>query len=307
MSANRTRWNADSQRWESRPRTHPAETAEESSPSHLGDRLGKARQGGSALLRTLRGSLSGESPRGRRPWVPVAGLVVGGVVLGLVVTSLLGSEEESARPPIPYGGEEPSADPSQPTPGGTTRQPGAPVGTPSAQPTETPVPTLPYDYREVVDEAGFRIAVPRDWSRSAEESQFGIPLVTYEETGGERRLQIFTVAEPTPKDSFDLLLSDEDTQPAGFEQIGGAVFAGESGADDLRLDYRTDSASREGGLLNGLRVLDQRFTAEDGEVYAIVSYGPESEGDQGTRKRLDIARAWFCPPDHTCSITAPRF
>ncbi|WP_432247350.1 hypothetical protein ACRAR1_04660 [Streptomyces sanyensis] len=158
----------------------------------------------------------------------------------------------------------------------------------------------------MVDEAGFRIAVPRNWSRSTEESQFGIPVVSYREAGSERRLQIFAVAEDTPQDSFDLFLSDGDLQPTGFEQIDMAS-AGESGADDVRLDYRADSGSDEGGLTNGLRVLDQRFTAEDGAVYAIASYGPESDWGQGTRQRLEIARAWFCPPDYTCSNPAPQF
>ncbi|MGW1624582.1 hypothetical protein ACWCQR_37325, partial [Streptomyces sp. NPDC002172] len=97
---------------------------------------------------------------------------------------------------------------------------------------------------------------------------------------------------------FELYLSDETPKPDGFQELGltsldGGPFTG------ARLEYVAGTISGEPDI-GTWHVYDERFVAQDGRVYAIASYGPDSDGGDDELAYLTTAVDWFCPPDTTC-------
>jgi hypothetical protein len=159
--------------------------------------------------------------------------------------------------------------------------------------------TEPPDGYEVhVDEEGFTLARPAGWVREELPSEYGMGVVNYRSSDGERRLQVYQVAESSPAASFELFLSDATPKGDGFrrlslETLDDGDFTGS------RMEYLVDSIKREPEI-GPWHVVDERFVAADGEVYAIAAYGADADGREDERELLRTALGHFCPPSTTC-------
>ncbi|MFJ9423930.1 hypothetical protein [Streptomyces sp. NPDC101249] len=234
----------------------------------------------------------------RLVWSVVIGAAVAGVAVSLVLTLVGGdggSGDEGGAPAptasAPLSGSSPgSADPP-------------PQGSP-AVPSPPPAgsgPPAGFTLRD--DQEGFRIAVPEEWTRSSVPSQYGMAVVSYRSPDRTQRLQIFQVAEESPAASFQLFLSDDTPRPAGFREVSLRT-VDDGGVTGSRLEYLA-SRIRDEPDVGTWRVLDERFTAPDGRVYAIASYGPDTDGRADELRYLIAALEWFCPPGTGCaSVTA---
>ncbi|MET7456908.1 hypothetical protein ABZT03_34485 [Streptomyces sp. NPDC005574] len=118
-------------------------------------------------------------------------------------------------------------------------------------------------------------------------------MVVYEAPGGDRQLQIFQLSEDTPARSLDLAENDPGY---GFaRQPGYQVLDRRSGAAWSELTYRYDDAGR-----GPRQVVDHRFRAVGGTLYAIRSSGPEQPTAALVRAPLTAALASFCPTARQC-------
>ncbi|MFE9646886.1 hypothetical protein ACFYO0_22755 [Streptomyces sp. NPDC006365] len=164
----------------------------------------------------------------------------------------------------------------------------------------SPSATLPLGFEPVQDEEGFRVAVKEDWveNRQTVDSIHGFDVVNYRSADGSRRLQIYEVLEASPEESLQEFVSADTPKPDGFEQLS-LENPEDSGLPAARLEYLADSlrGEQEIGIWH---VVDHRFESVDGKLYAITSYGPESDGFDDERKVLETALAWFCPPAMVC-------
>ncbi|WP_328358438.1 hypothetical protein OG800_20690 [Streptomyces sp. NBC_00445] len=235
----------------------------------------------------------------RLVWSVVVGAAVVGVAVSLVLTLVVGGGDEGDEPSAATspsaeaeaGGSQPS-DPSDPSdPFASSPEPSftEETASPSAS-----VPVLPVGYELYEDEEGFRIARPAGWTRSSVDSQYGMAVVNYRSPDGERRLQVYQVAEGSPEESFELFLSDETPKAPGFEQLDlqtldDGEFTG------TRLEYRADSLKGEPDV-GPWHVYDERFVAEDGNIYAIAAYGLDADGPEDELQLLTTAVEAFCPP-----------
>jgi hypothetical protein len=226
-------------------------------------------------------------------WSVVVGAAVVGVAVSLVLTLAVdkGGDGTDARPPVVSSPRVASSGPEEPT---------GPEGTPSEEESATPSPSAepPAGYVLADDEEGFRIAVPEGWSRSEVDSQFGIAVVNYRSPDGTQRLQVYQVAEASPDESFELYLSEDTPKPDGFEQLAlenldDGDFTGS------RLEYLAGSIKGEPDV-GTWHIYDERFVATDGQIYALASYGPDSDGGNDELEVLNTALGWFCPPYGTC-------
>ncbi|MGY0069313.1 hypothetical protein ACWZEH_21500 [Streptomyces sp. QTS137] len=238
----------------------------------------------------------------RRVWAVVGGAVVIGVVVGLVLTQTLGGGEGA-------DGQEDdkaaSASVSQPAGSGTPgpqeppapRQPSFSTGqtTPSAP---GPAGTDPAGYDRYTDPEGFTIARPEGWSRTSVSSQYGMDVVSYRSSGSGRRLQVFEVAEPSPDASYELFLSDATPKAPGFQQLSLETLD-DGDFTGSRLEYLADSFRGEPDI-GTWHVVDLRFQAADGKLYALAAYGADSDGHEDERELIRTALAHFCPPETTC-------
>ncbi|MFI1162334.1 hypothetical protein ACH4UM_01675 [Streptomyces sp. NPDC020801] len=180
---------------------------------------------------------------------------------------------------------------------------------PAAQPTPAPTPsdtrasssataetlTGPQPspgYRRAVDPVGYSLDVPENWVRK-EERGVSAEVVTYKSPGDGRSLKLFEVVERTPADSLDLA----ENGPSGFVQelSGYRVLSRSSGAGWAELDYRYDDAGS-----GPTQVIDRRFTAPDGRLYAIRSSGPEGSD---VTEPFTAAYNSFCPTGTSCPAT----
>lgn len=183
--------------------------------------------------------------------------------------------------------------PGEPDPGESDPEEADPTGT------ETGTGSLPDGFTEVQDDEGFRVALPDGWQRESSPSQHGIDVVNYRSPDGLRRLQIFQLMEATPYASLQDAVT-ETRKLDGYERIGLAEIpsAPDSAAEH---EYRASEIAGETGT--GVRhVIDHRFEAADGNLYALVAYGPDNPDNATTTERelVDTAAAWFCPPYTTC-------
>ncbi|WP_053851241.1 hypothetical protein, partial [Streptomyces sp. NRRL B-24085] len=147
-------------------------------------------------------------------------------------------------------------------------------------------------YRRVHDPVGYSVDVPLGWTRT--EKQGGqAPVVLYEAPADGRRLQVFRIAEDTPAQSLDLAENDPGY---GFaREPGYRVLDRASGTTWAELVYRYDDRD-----LGPRRVVDHRFQAADGTLYAIRAAGPVSLPSALVREPLTRALASFCPADTEC-------
>jgi len=225
----------------------------------------------------------------RLVWSVVIAAAVVGVAVSLVLTVVVPSGDDKDGPTVAASGSESSP----PTEVSQQSDPGPTLTEETVSPS-TPAPTLPAEYESYEDKEGFRIALPKGWTRSTKASQYGIPIVNYRSADGERRLQIYQVSEPSPDASFDLYLSDRTAKAAGFDELSlenldDGEFTGS------RLEYLADRIKGEPDV-GTWHVYDERFVAADGNIYAIAAYGPDSDGREDELELLTTALDNFCPP-----------
>lgn len=224
----------------------------------------------------------------RLVWSVLIGAAAVGVAVSLVLTQVVSGDDKD-EPSVAASGSEssPPAEVSQqsdPSPAATEE---------TASPSPS-APALPAGYEVYEDKEGFRIARPKGWTRATKASQYGIPVVNYRSADGERRLQVYQVAEESPAASFDLYLSDQTLKAAGFEEISlDTLDDGEFTGS--RLEYLADSIKGEPDV-GTWHVYDERFVAADGSIYAIAAYGPDSNGGGDELELLTTAVDHFCPP-----------
>ncbi|MGW5866038.1 hypothetical protein ACWFRJ_28075 [Streptomyces sp. NPDC055239] len=166
----------------------------------------------------------------------------------------------------------------------------------TAAPSPAGVPPAPYE--EVNDEEGYRLAVPRGWVREVVTPVAGYNVVNYRSPKGDRRLQVYRVGEATPYKSLRTWL-DETPMPGGFDQLAPLERMDDDGRPAAQLDYVADRFKGEPDIV-GWHVIDHRFEAVDGKLYALAVYGSDADGRDDEGKFMSTALAWFCPPDETC-------
>jgi hypothetical protein len=224
----------------------------------------------------------------RLVWSVLGGVAAVGVAVTLMLTLVGGGDEDD------------KAGDASPTPTGVVSQQSGPDESPTPSPTEdtaSPLASaseLPAGYELYEDEEGFRVARPAGWSRTTVASKYGIDVVNYRSADGERRLQVYQVAEESPEASFELYLSADTPKPDGFEQLDLQPVE-EDGFTGERLEYRADSLSGEPDV-GPWHVYDERFVAQDGLIYAIAAYGLENDGSEDELELLTTALSGFCAP-----------
>ena len=235
-----------------------------------------------------------ESSRRQRQAVrgTLAVLAVCGLVFGVWA---LGWKDEPEQPD--------GADSSVvvPDPAATTRpDKRAPAGGDEEpdEPSDSAAPSAsdpPEGYELSADPEGFSVAVPEGWKRRSEERD-GAATVFYEKPGGSEQLQVFYVEDSDPYDSLELA-EDNAEKNKDYERESLDRLDGGDGSA-ARLEYTYDSEKHDGPR----RVIDHRFEAEDGELYALVAYAPDEKGAAKKEKeRLDTALAFFCPTGVECA------
>ncbi|MEV2255789.1 hypothetical protein AB0I94_35430 [Streptomyces sp. NPDC050147] len=166
----------------------------------------------------------------------------------------------------------------------------------TAAPSPAGVPPAPYE--EVFDEEGYRLAVPRGWVRDLVEPAEGFNVVNYRSPEGDRRIQVYRVGESSPYASLRTWL-DETPMPGGFDQLAPLERRDDEGRPAARLTYLADTFKGEPDI-GTWHVIDHRFEAVDGELYALAVYGSEADGRDDEEEFMATALAWFCPPDEIC-------
>ncbi|GAA3824082.1 hypothetical protein GCM10022403_066900 [Streptomyces coacervatus] len=159
----------------------------------------------------------------------------------------------------------------------------------------TPIvpPALPpVGYHMVKDPVGYRLDVPLGWTRAQKEASL-TPVVFYDSPDRDRELQIFQISESSPAKSLDL--AEKDPSYGFARQPGYAAIQRTSGDNWSELAYYYTPVD-EGVTL----VIDHRFEAADGTLYAIRSAGLQGVGLDPVREPLDVAVASFCPVDAHC-------
>ncbi|OWA15938.1 hypothetical protein B9W64_13590 [Streptomyces sp. CS159] len=238
-------------------------------------------------------------------WSVLGGAAVAGAAVALVLTLVLPGDDGTDDRGAPAGASPTASDPTAPPSASDTStlrtgEPGTPTdvsGSPSGTAT-----ALPGGYEPYTDPEGFTIARPAGWVRDAVPSQYGIDVVNYRSSDGELRLQVYQVEEASPEASFELFLSDDTPKADGFRKLSlqnldDGDFTGS------RLEYVADSIKGEPDV-GTWHVVDERFVAADGEVYAIAAYGADADGRDDERELLLTALGHFCPPDTTCGTGA---
>ncbi|MEV6511864.1 hypothetical protein AB0M61_37845 [Streptomyces sp. NPDC051642] len=147
-------------------------------------------------------------------------------------------------------------------------------------------------YRTAQDPTGYTVDVPKGWTR-AQRQGAKAPVVTYDSPDGTRRLQIFRVSENSPAESLDL--AENDPGYGFVRQPGYQVIDRATGSSWAELTYRYDDSDK-----GARRVIDHRFEAADGSLYAIRSSGPESLDPALVRGPLTAAVDSFCPAGTNC-------
>ncbi|MGW2825519.1 hypothetical protein ACWC24_31595 [Streptomyces sp. NPDC001443] len=167
-----------------------------------------------------------------------------------------------------------------------------PAATTPAKSPAVPTGTAAPGYRTARDPVGYTVAVPEGWTRRQKQGELA-PVVSYDSPDGGRRLQIFALAESTPAESLDL--AEHDPGYGFARQPGYRVLDRRSGTAFAELTYRYDDADA-----GPRQVIDHRFRAADGTLYAIRSSGPEDLAADLVRAPLTTAVTSFCPPGGGC-------
>lgn len=229
-------------------------------------------------------------PGRRLVWSVVVGAAVVGVAVSLVFTLVVGKDDGHRRSAASVG---PTHSPSPTKASESPTDTGSPSSSPSPS---ASAPPAGYELRD--DSEGFRIAVPEGWSRSTVDSSYGIAVVSYRSPDREHRLQVYQVAEESPKASFELYLSDQTPKPDGFEELG-LTDLDDGRFTGSRLEYLAATIRGEPDV-GTWHAVDERFVAPDGNIYAVASYGPDSDGRADELAHLTTAVDWFCPPNTVC-------
>lgn len=244
---------------------------------------------------------AGAAPHGfRRVVVAVLVAVLVGVAVGVGVWFLIrdtsGGHGTGAGPVV--GGAATGTGSSAPAtrtgPSATATTP-RPTGsgtaiTPSARSSQDGAAS---GYRRTQDPVGYTIDVPDGWTRTEKQGQLA-PVVSFDAPEDGRRLQVFRLAEDSPAGSLDLA---ENAPGYGFSgQPGYRVLDRTSGTGWAELAYRYDDSG-----LGPRQVIDHRFEAADGTLYAIRSTGPESLDPTLLRTPLTRALTSFCPTGTECA------
>ncbi|WP_129307291.1 hypothetical protein [Streptomyces sp. L2] len=197
-----------------------------------------------------------------------------------------GTTGASAPPTAVTATTAPDSEPAgTPTPGATPTTPGAP--------TTSGAPTTPAGYRLTTDPVGYTLAVPEGWTRRQKQGEKAA-VVYYDSPSDGRQLQIFELSESTPSESLDLAENDPGygyAHEPGFQARGS-----DSGDTWAELSYRYDDEDK-----GARQVIDHRFQAPDGTLYAIRSSGPEDLPADQIRTPLTTALSSFCPTNASCA------
>ncbi|MES4901216.1 MULTISPECIES: serine/arginine repetitive matrix protein 2 [unclassified Streptomyces] len=180
-----------------------------------------------------------------------------------------GASPDGASPAPGQGSGAPSGAPSA-SPSADPYEPPSedPAQSPSLSPSATPFASPPAGFRTEDDPAGFTVAVPDGWRRTAEG-----PSVFYTSSDQASMVQIFELHGPerTPYESAQEAERIAARQ-RGYEQIT-LERTGQGAMDPAELEYTYDSDKYGGSR----RVLDHRFTASDGTMYAVLVIGPADD------------------------------
>ncbi|MCX5248460.1 hypothetical protein OG895_25150 [Streptomyces sp. NBC_00201] len=165
------------------------------------------------------------------------------------------------------------------------------TGTPTASTLASPSPSV--GYRRAEDPVGYTVDVPDGWTRRQAQGKLA-PIVYYDAPGGSRQLQIFKVTEHIPYES--LTLAETDPGYGFAKQPGYQALEHDRGDTWAELSYRykdKDKGTRQ--------VIDHRFQAADGTLYAIRSSGPADLDPTRVREPLATAVRSFCPTGARCT------
>ncbi|WP_328562288.1 hypothetical protein [Streptomyces coelicoflavus] len=248
----------------------------------------------------------GGRPSRRLVWSVLGGAAAAGAAVALVLVLVLPGDDGTDDRDAAAGASPTASGPQAPDPTASpsasetstlrTGEPGAPTdvsGSPSGTAT-----ALPGGYEPYADPEGFTVARPVGWARDTVPSQYGIDVVNYRSSDGELRLQVYQVQEASPEASFELFLSDDTPKAEGFRKLSLQTLD-DGDFTGSRLEYVVDSIKGEPDV-GTWHVVDERFVAADGEVYAIAAYGADADGRDDERDMLLTALGHFCPPDTTC-------
>ncbi|MCI3276041.1 hypothetical protein [Streptomyces cylindrosporus] len=179
----------------------------------------------------------------------------------------------------------------------TSPPPTTPSATASATTTATGSTLVAHSaapgYETAQDPVGYAIDVPDGWTRREKQGKLA-PVVFYDSPDDGRQLQIFEVTESTPYESLTLA----ETDPGfGFaKQPGYQVVERDHGDTWAELSYLYDDSDK------GTRqVIDHRFEAADGTLYAIRSSGSADLDPEQVRDPLRMAVRYFCPSGAQCT------
>ncbi|WP_329335582.1 hypothetical protein OG866_16895 [Streptomyces sp. NBC_00663] len=182
---------------------------------------------------------------------------------------------------------------STPTP--TAPTPTAPEPTPSVTTLESPLasPTPAPGYRLAQDPVGYTIVVPEGWTRRQKQGEKAA-VVFYDAPDDGRQLQIFRLVEDSPAES---LRQAENDPGFGFaRQPGYQALERDEDTTWSELTYRYDDEDK-----GARQVIDHRFEAADGTLYAIRASGPEDLSPAQVREPLSMALGSFCPTEQGCA------
>ncbi|MER7719522.1 hypothetical protein ABTX99_21690 [Streptomyces flaveolus] len=178
--------------------------------------------------------------------------------------------------------------------GPTSAAPAASPDTSATATTASVPPSAAPGYRRAQDPVGYAITVPEGWRRHEKPGE-SAAVVTYDSPDGGRQLQIFALVEDTPAASLDL--AENATGYGLARQPGYRALTRNSDGDAFsELVYRYDDEDR-----GPRRVIDHRFRAADGTLYAIRSSGPETLDGALLREPLTTAVDSFCPAGGECA------
>ncbi|MET9906733.1 hypothetical protein ABZZ74_07885 [Streptomyces sp. NPDC006476] len=182
---------------------------------------------------------------------------------------------------------------TSPTPGRSSEPSSSPSDTPTTTPSASVLNSPSAGYRRAEDPVGYAIDVPQGWTRREKQGKLA-PIVYYDSPADGRQLQIFRVTESTPYESLTLA----ETDPGfGFaKQPGYQVIQRDHGDTWAELTYRYTDQDK-----GARQVIDHRFEAADGTLYAIRASGPASLAPEQVREPLRAAVRYFCPTGAQCT------
>ncbi|MEU7055291.1 hypothetical protein [Streptomyces sp. NPDC046197] len=208
-----------------------------------------------------------------------------GPSIGVTVTSSSTTFPQDEAP----DGRTPAAPPARSADSATSGAGAVGRDTPPAAPASSPAA----GYRRAQDPVGYTVDVPEGWSRRQKQGEKA-PVVYYDSPADGRQLQIFAVSEDTPAAS--LSLAENDPGYGFARQPGYRPLHRTRGTTWAELSYRYDDQDK-----GPRQVVDHRFRAADGTLYAIRAGGPEALAPDLVRAPLTAALASFCPAGATCA------